>query len=72
MMLLLLWVQDTKVHLSFTCWLMQELPEQLLGTVRFSRLDLAAGWYLDVDSGRLWRSREESVAAKSKETVSAG
>ena len=58
--------------MSFFCGLVQELPERLLGTVRFSRLDLAAGWYLDVDSGRLWRSREEAAAAKSKEPVSAG
>jgi len=42
----------------------QELPERLLGTVRFSRLDLAAGWYLQGGSSpRLWRSRQEAAAA---------
>ncbi len=50
---------------------MQELPARLLGTVRFSRLDLAAGWYMD-PGGRLWRSREEAAAAGSKEAGSAG
>lgn len=51
---------------------MQELPERLLGTVRFSRLDLAAGWYLQGGSSpRLWRSRQEAAAAGSGRGASA-
>lgn len=42
---------------------LQELPERLLGTVRFNRLDLAAGWYLEAATERLWRSREEAAEA---------
>lgn len=42
---------------------LQELPERLLGTVRFNRLDLAAGWYLEAATERLWHSREEAAEA---------
>lgn len=37
----------------------EHLPEQLLGTIRLSNLDLGTASYLDEGSGRVLKSAEE-------------
>ncbi len=56
-----------------------ELPEALLGTVRFDHVDMASGRYLDVETGeihptsyRLQKQRGEKLKSKSNNSTSSG